>query len=199
MAGDATQTTVSRLLGELRRGSDDAVDRLFTLLYDALKELAHRQRRRWQDDHTLGTTALLHEAYIKLADQERIDVVSRAHFFGVASRAMRHILCNHARDRRALKRGGGGQVRLSFDDELLPDATAATPDHTVDALTALDDALRRLERTDSRAIRVVECRFFGGLSVEETAAALGISPRTVKRDWALAQAWLHRQMSSADE
>lgn len=196
MGGDATQTTVSVLLGELQRGSEDAVDRLFALLYDALKELAHRQRRRWRDDHTLGTTALLHEAYIKLADQDALDIESRAHFLGVAARAMRHILCNHARDRRALKRGGDRE-RLTLDDALIPDPSA--PDDTAESLVALDAALRRLEQVEPRHGRVVECRFFGGLSVDETAAALGISPRTVKRDWAVAQAWLHRELVTSHD
>jgi RNA polymerase sigma factor (TIGR02999 family) len=124
-----------------------------------------------------------------------MEVQSRAHFFALAARAMRHILCNYARDRRAQKRGGGLE-RLPLDEQAALPAAPGLSDDPAEALVALDDALRRLERMDPRQGRVVECRFFGGLTVEETATAIGISPRTVKRDWAVAQAWLHREMTA---
>jgi RNA polymerase sigma factor (TIGR02999 family) len=165
-------------------------------VYDELHALAHQQRRRWQGDHTLNTTALVHEAYVKLVAQKRIEVEGRAHFLALASRAMRHILCNHARAAGARKRGGGLE-RLSLDSMHQPETAASSAGEHADTLVALDDALRRLEEVDPRQSRVVECRFFGGLTIEETASALGISPRTVKRDWQVAQAWLHREIVGA--
>lgn len=194
MGRDSTQTTVSRLLVELRGGSDAAVGELFALLYEELWEFAHRQRQRWRDDHTLDTTGLVHEAYLKLVGGAGADVEGRAHFFALASRVMRHILCNHARDRRALKRGGA-LAQLPLDEDVALPAPADPTWEATETLLALDDALKRLEQADPRRSKVVECRFFGGLTVEETAAAIGISPRTVKRDWAVAQAWLHREMT----
>jgi RNA polymerase sigma factor (TIGR02999 family) len=179
---------------ELRDGSAAAVDDLFALLYEELRELAHLQRHRWRDDYTLDTTGLVHEAYLKLVGQEVPEVESRAHFFALASRAMRHILCNYARDRRTLKRGGALE-RLPLDEGAALEAQANPASEAVETLLALDEALTRLEQVDPRRSKVVECRFFGGLTVEETAASMGVSPRTVKRDWAVAQAWLHRDMT----
>ncbi len=193
---NGTQETVRRLLRELRAGDSDALDRLLPLVYRELKDLARRQRRRWQGDYTLNTTALLHEAYMKLVGQERVEVESRAHFRALAARAMRHILCDYARERRANKRGGDLR-RLPIEALTAPPAAALTEERSL-ALLSLDKALERLEARDPRQARVVECRFFGGLTVEETAGALGVSPRTVKRDWAVAQAWLHRAMTSAE-
>lgn len=193
MGPDETQSTVTRLLGEVRGGDRHALGELFALVYDELQLLARRQRRRWNGDYTLNTTALVHEAYLKLVDQSRIGVESRAHFFALASRAMRHILCNHARAKRARKRGGDLE-RVPLDDQQVPAGRAVPPDETSVLLAALDDALRRLEELEPRRARVVECRFFGGMTVEETATALGVSPRTVKRDYAMAQAWLQREL-----
>lgn len=195
MARTHSQTSVSQLLAELRGGGDAAVDQLFALLYDELRELAHRQRLRWHDDHTLDTTGLVHEAYLKLVGGKGADIESRAHFYAVASRAMRHILCNYARDRRALKRGGVLE-RLPLEEGAALAAPANPVSDATETLLALDGALTRLEQVDPRRSKVVECRFFGGLTVEETAAAIGVSPRTVKRDWAVAQAWLHREMTA---
>jgi RNA polymerase sigma factor (TIGR02999 family) len=176
------------------RGDREALDALFPLVYDELSRLAHRQRQRWDGDLTLNTTALVHEAYLKLAAQERIPTESRAHFLAVAARAIRHILCNYARDRRRQKRGGGlPHVALEPATDLDAADLRLSTDRT-DALTALDDALRRFEQVAPRQSRVVECRFFGGMSVEDTAAALGVSPRSVKRDWSFARAWLRREM-----
>jgi RNA polymerase sigma factor (TIGR02999 family) len=192
---DPSKTTLTRWLGELEAGNDVVLDRVFAVLYQELREVARRQRRRWRDDHTLDTTALLHEAYLKLADQSEIAVESRAHFLALASRAMRHILCNYARDRRALKRGGGW-ARVTLDERVPSILPAGASDEAHDALVSLDTALKRLEQIDPRQTRIIECRFFGGLTVEETAEAIGVSPRTVKRDWSMAQAWLHREMTA---
>jgi RNA polymerase sigma factor (TIGR02999 family) len=190
---DQTQRTVVRLLEELGKGSREAVDQLFAILYDELKELAGRQRRRWRGNDTLNTTALVHEAYGKLVGQTRIEVKDRAHFRALASRAMRHILCDYARDRSTEKRGGDLEELPLEELSALPPPFVLSGEQS-DALLALDGALRRLERINPRQSKVVECRFFGGLTVEETATAVGTSPRTVKRDWAMAQAWLHREM-----
>jgi RNA polymerase sigma factor (TIGR02999 family) len=189
---DEPQLTTGRLLGDLEAGDRAALDGLFLRVYHELSALAHRQRRRWHGDDTLDTTALIHEAYLKLVDQERVVAVDRAHFLAVAARAMRHILINYARDRRTEKRGGAVQ-RVPLDDRQLAASTGVSPAQA-DDLMVLNDALRSLEQIDPRQSRVVECRFFGGMTVEEAAEALGISPRTVKRDWAVAQAWLHRRM-----
>jgi RNA polymerase sigma factor (TIGR02999 family) len=195
VGSNALQETVARLIAELGSGDRDAVDQLFAILYDELKELAARQRRRWQGNYTLNTTALVHEAYVKLVGQSRIEVEGRAHFGALAARAMRHILCDYARDQLTRKRGGRLESLPLEELIALPAGTGFTPaqSHT---LMALDTALAQLEQGYPRQGKVVECRFFGGLTVEETAAALDISPRTVKRDWALAQAWLHREMGS---
>jgi RNA polymerase sigma factor (TIGR02999 family) len=187
------QQTVTRLLEDLRNGDRQAVDQLFDILYDELRELAGRQRRRWRGDHTLNTTALVHEAYVKLVGQARVEVENRAHFSALAARAMRHILCDYARNQRAQKRGGGHE-RLPLDDVPTLPARPELSDEQSDLLLSLESALLRLERVSPRQSRIVECRFFGGLTIEETALAAGVSPRTVKRDWALAQAWLHREM-----
>lgn len=187
------QETVARLIEQLGSGDQEAVDQLFALLYDELKELAGRQRRRWHGNYTLNTTALVHEAYVKLVGQSRIEVEGRAHFRALAARAMRHILCDYARDRTTQKRGGHLE-RLPLDELIAFSDQPAFTDGQAHTLVALDAALARLEQIDPRQAKVVECRFFGGLTIEETATALDISPRTVKRDWAMAQAWLHREL-----
>jgi RNA polymerase sigma factor (TIGR02999 family) len=181
-------TTVSELVAALADGNPQALDALFPIVYDELHALAHRQRKRWRGDHTLNTTALVHEAWIRLADRERLGVEGRAHFMAIAATVMRRILINYAESRRALKRGGNiHQVSMSnvqvMDGEGLAEADA-------DILVALDAALSELATIHARQARVVECRFFGGMTIEETAKALAASPRTVKRDWAVAQAWL---------
>jgi RNA polymerase sigma factor (TIGR02999 family) len=173
-----------------------AVDEIFAIAYDELYALARRQRRRWHGNDTLNTTALVHEAYVKLVAQDRLGVGSRAHFLALASKSMRHILCNHARSSRAQKRGGAVQ-RLTLDPARTPAEAGQAEDEFSEVLVALDVALRRLEQIDARQSAVVECRFFGGLTIEETAAALAISPRTVKRDWRVAQAWLAREVGAS--
>lgn len=190
------RTRVTQLLARLAGGEAAAVDELFALLYDELRLIAHRQRGRWRGDHTLQTTALVHEAFLKLVGQEQIDAESRAHFLALAARAMRHILCNYAREQAAHKRGGD-RVRLTLDEAGGDAAPDGATSETSEPLLTLDEALAKLERIDPRQSRVVECRFFGSLTIEETARALSISPRTVKRDWSMAQAWLHREISGA--
>ena len=190
---DSTQTTVTNLLRELQAGNRAALGDLFPLVYNELRVLAHRQRRRWHGDFTLNTTALVHEAYLKLVDQTQLDIDNRAHFLGVAAKAMRHILCNYARDRRTIKRGGALQ-RLPLEEiDALPEKITLSQDQAA-ILVALDDALKQLETVDNRLSDVVECRFFGAMSIEETAAALALSPATVKRRWTLARSWLYREL-----
>jgi RNA polymerase sigma factor (TIGR02999 family) len=193
----ANRTDVARLLDELEGGDQAALDELFPLVYDELRTLAHYHRRRWRGDETLETTALVHEAYLKLVGQSRIRAESRAHFLAVAARAMRHILSNYARDQRTEKRGGAAR-KLSFDELKLTPAQAGFSPEQADELVALHDALRTLEQVSPRRSQVVECRFYAGMTVDDTAAALGISPRTVKRDWAVAQAWLLRRMEETE-
>jgi RNA polymerase sigma factor (TIGR02999 family) len=192
---DQTQETVARLLKEMGSGDGRAVDQLFAILYDELKELAGRHRRRWHGNHTLNTTVLVHEAYLKLVGQTRIEVDNQAHFRALGARAMRQILCNYARDQQAHKRGGPHQPLPLDELWTLADPAQLSEAHS-DNLVALDEALFRLEQINPRQATAVECRFFGGLTVEETAAAIGASTRTVKRDWAMAQAWLHREMEA---
>lgn len=190
----ASRDELTRLLEALQRGDGAALDALFPLVYEELRAVAHAQRRRWQGDQTLDTTALVHEAYLKLVDQRRVSWESRAHFLAAAAKAMRHILTNYARDRRAQKRGGD-QPKLSLEElgEQLPGAVEVSDDNP-ELLIALDAALRSLEQVNERQSRIVECRFFGGLTIEETAAALGISTASVSRGWALAQVRLFRDV-----
>jgi RNA polymerase sigma factor (TIGR02999 family) len=185
--------TVTVLLDRVRRGDPGAPARLFTVAYDKLREIARGQRRRQPSD-TLNTTALVHEAFLKLFGTGTRDFNDRAHFMAVAATAMRQIMIGHARRSIAQKRGGG-QAPASFEEveHALQNATAFEPP-AADALLALDGALERLREQSERQSRIVECRFFGGMSIEETAVALNVSPATVKRDWSMAQAWLHREM-----
>lgn len=190
-----TKAAVTQLLSELESGDRSALDELFDLLYRELTDIAGRQRRRWQGNYTLNTTALVHEAYVRLVDKSRLGVESRGHFLALASKVMRHVLCDYARERGARKRGGDLD-RLSLH-EIMPAAGAVVfTEAESERVVSLDAALRKLESVDERKSKVVECRFFGGLSVEETAEALGVSTRTVKRDWAVAQAWLQRETSA---
>ncbi len=178
---------VTQLLQELQRGNADAARRLIPLVYEELRRLAGHHMRDERPDHTLQPTALVHEAYLRLADQDRVEWAGRTHFIAVASTAMRRILLDHARRHRAEKRGGGRKTTLV-------ESLAVAASREIDML-ALDDALTRLEARDPRQGRIVELRYFGGLSIEETAAALSISPTTVKREWRFARAWLHRELS----
>jgi RNA polymerase sigma factor (TIGR02999 family) len=180
---------ITALLRAAGSGDRAAADRLFGEVYDQLRRGAEAQRRRWRGNETMNTTALVHEAYIKLVGGGSPGWRDREHFFAVAARAMRHVLVNYAERRRTAKRGGGVEpVPL---DEANPVAEEAAEE-----LLALHEALGRLERRNPRQGRVVECRFFVGLSIEETAEVLDVSAATVKRDWTLASAWLRREMAA---
>jgi len=179
---------ITELLFGYSRGDKDALDKLMPIVYDELRRQAARYLRREQAGHTLQTTALIHEAYVRLVDQHNVQWQNRAHFFGIAAQMMRRILVDHARTKKRAKRGGSG-VRVS-----LADANVAVPSQDLDVV-AVDEALNRLAEIDEQQSRVVELRYFSGLTVEETAAVMGISPATVKRDWSMAKAWLHRELS----
>lgn len=195
---DTAPTTVTRLLRELNGGNRSALQAVYPLVYGELRIVARRHRRGWRGDHTIDTTALVHETYLKLAHHDAVRATSRAHFLAIAATAMRQILCNYARDHQRLKRGGDSRP-LSLD-QLREGLPAATWSHEqAVTLVALDAALDRLAQVKPRFGRVVECRFFGGLSVEETADALGVSPATVKREWSLARAWLYRELQGHRE
>jgi RNA polymerase sigma-70 factor (ECF subfamily) len=183
---------VTRLLREWQAGSGPALERLIPLVYDELHALASRYLSRERRDHTLQTTALVNEAFLKLAGQREVDWQSRAHFFGIAAKLMRRILVDHARRDGRVKRGGGAP-HLPLDD-FDPPAPGAAVD-PVDACV-LDTALARLEALDPQQGRVVELRFFGGMTIEETAEVMGISPATIKREWAVARAWLYRELTA---
>ena len=180
--------TVSQLLRELSEGRRDALDRLLPIVYDELRRIARGQLRGERPGLTLNTTGLVHETYLRLVNIDRVQWRDRAHFFAVSARVMRRILIDAARARRRDKRGGDA-IRVSLDEAL------ALPVADADDLLTLEDALARLESRNERQCRVVECRCFAGMSVEETAAALDASPATVKRDWAFARAWLNRELS----
>lgn len=180
---------VASLLDAARQGDEGALDEVFTIVYDELHRMAHSQRRRWDGDYTLDTTALVHEAYLKLVDQTGAQWNNRGHFMAVAAKAMRHILVNYAERRRAAKRGGNMQ-RVSLDD------SNPVSEEVAEEVLALHEALERLGEVNERQAKVVEARFFAGLPIEDTAEALDISPATVKRDWSLASAWLHREINT---
>jgi RNA polymerase sigma factor (TIGR02999 family) len=182
---------VTQILQEWNNGGDDARARLMPLVYGELRRLAQSYLRRERPDHTLQPTALVHEAYLRLVDQSRVEWQNRVHFYGVAAQMMRRILIDHARAHASEKRGGGR--RLSLDE------AAVLPEERAADLVALDDALKLLADTDERKSRVVELRFFGGLSVKETADALGLHTATVERDWRIAKMWLHRELSGEVE
>jgi RNA polymerase sigma factor (TIGR02999 family) len=185
---ESQQSEVTRMLANWSNGDESVLGQLLPLVYNELRRLAERHLRREAPGHTLQATALVHEAYLRLVDQQQVTWQNRAHFFGVAANLMRQILMQHARAKHAEKRGG--RQRKIYLDE----AGAIAAGQDLD-LVALDDALNDLAAVAPRQSRVVELRFFGGLSVEETAAVLDISPATVKREWNMAKAWLHREIS----
>lgn len=191
-AGAPVSEEITQALVALRERSPGALDRLMPLVYEQLRRVAHRHLRAEPAGHTLSTTALVHEAYFKLVDQTRAQWQDRAHFFAVASGAMRRILIDYARRHRAVRRGGlpdgKPSTPVSLDETDLPIAERA------EALLALDEALGRLAQLDARMAQVVECRFFAGLSEQETAEALSVSQRTVAREWAMAKGWLYQEL-----
>lgn len=180
---------ITILLAELRAGNRSAESRLLPLVYDELRRRARRYLRAERPDHTLQPTALVHEAYLRLAGQNGVDWQNRTHFFAVAAQVMRRILVDHARAHKAEKRGGH-EPRIALEEGL-----AFTEEKSAELL-ALDEALARLAERDPRQARVVELRFFGGLSEDEAAEVLGISTRTLKRDWSVARAWLYKEVRS---
>ncbi len=182
-----TPADVTALLVAHREAPEELMEHLLPLLYDEIHSLAHRQRKR---SHTLNTTAIVHEAYLRLADQTKLDVRDRGHFMTLAARAMRFVVIDYARRRTAEKRGGGQVFKTLDGSEQALDMQASD-------VLALNEALEQLTRFDTRLAQVVECRYFGGLSVSETAAALAISERTVKRDWQKARLWLYQALAES--
>jgi RNA polymerase sigma factor (TIGR02999 family) len=191
MSEPVPAATVTQLLQAWGQGDQRALDELLPVVYEELRQQAQRYLRREREGHSLQATALVHEAYIRLVDQRRMQWQGRAQFFGIAAQLMRRILVDHARSRHAEKRGGANVSLV----QPLEEATAAAQETDVDLL-ALDEALTRLAVLDERQAKVVELRYFTGLGIEETAEALGISPATVKREWTMARAWLKRELAA---
>ena len=187
---DSHTCDVTGLLHAWQAGDSQALEQLLTVLYGELRRTARHYMQNERDGHTLQTTALVNEAYLRLAGLQQVSYHDRVHFFALAAQMMRRVLVDHARNRRYLKRGAGARP-VSLDVALI-----ASPDRDAE-IVLLNDALDNLARHDARKARVVEMRFFGGLSVEETAAALDVSPQTVLRDWNLSKSWLRREMSHA--
>jgi RNA polymerase sigma factor (TIGR02999 family) len=185
-AADSARQSITDLLLQVRQGTPDAMDRLFPLVYGQLRRIAHRQLQGERPGHTLGTTGLVHETYLKLVDQTRVEWRDRGHFFALAARAMRQVLVDYARRYRAQRRGGGLR-RVSLADGVAVEQQA-------DLLLAVHEALGRLAAVSERLSRVVECRYFAGFTEEETALALGVTARTVERDWVKAKGWLYQEL-----
>ncbi len=183
---------ITRLLADWGRGDREALDRLAPLVHAELRGIARRQMSRERPGHTLQATALVNEAYLRLAGQDGFEYKDRAHFYAVCAQVMRHVLIDHARSHARDKRGGGA-VQVSLGEAEAMDAGRAAD------LVALDEALKELEEVDPQKGRIVELRYFAGLGIEETAEVLGISPTTVRREWRRAKAWLYRSMAGGDE
>ncbi len=188
----SSAANVTQLLLDWRNGDQHALDALMPLVYDELRTIAKRYMSRERSGHTLQTGALINEAYLRLVDKQDVPWQNRTHFFAIAARIMRNLLVDHARAKQMAKRGGGA-LQISLNEALV----GGDPEVTFDLL-ALDQALSRLSEIDERKCRIVELRFFGGLSAEETAGALGLSEITIKREWLKAKAWLFRELSGAD-
>ncbi len=186
---DSDSHEITQLLGDWSSGDERALEQLMPLVYDELRRMARGHLRRQPSNHTFQTTELIHEAYLKLAKAGGQDFQNRAHFFGVAAKAMRHILVDYARSKQSEKRGGGRE-KISLADDTVISSTRT------DQLVALDEALKNLESLDERKCRVVELRFFGGLTNEEMAEVLKVSSETVKRDWRFARNWLLRELAA---
>jgi RNA polymerase sigma factor (TIGR02999 family) len=191
MAHANPRRDITDLLNVVGSSGQPALDRLFSLLYVELKALAHRERRGERFDDSLNTTDLIHETYLKLVGRTRTSWQNRAHFLAVAAQAMRRVLVDHARARLAQKRGGQPQ-RVGLEEDML------RAERPLEVLLAVESALQRLDTLSPRLSRVVECRFFAGMSIEETALVMGSSNATIKRDWSLARAWLHRELKPVD-
>ena len=193
MESSASQHAITDALVALRSGEPDALERLVPLVYDHLAEMAHHHLRLESEGHTLSTTAVVHEAYLRLVDQTRVEWADRAHFFAVAAQAMRRVLVDHARRHFAARRGGPERRMVSLE-AFEAEAASLAPDDRADLLIALDEALRRLAQLDRRQAAVVELRFFGGMTTDETAQALDVTSRTVERDWVKARGWLYEEL-----
>jgi RNA polymerase sigma factor (TIGR02999 family) len=189
---ESAANEVTQLLLDWSNGNKTAMEKLLPLIYGELRRIARNYLNREREGHTLQTTALVHEAYLKLIDQRSVHWQNRAHFFAIAAQAMRRILLDHARRHVTEKRGGEGR-KISLDDAESP---SLSPDEN---LIALDHALNKLAEIDPQASRIVELRYFGGLTVEETAEVMELSPRTVKREWAMARGWLYRAITGKAE
>lgn len=187
-----TQTQITQLLQKWQEGNNEALETLMPLVYAELKRLAGSYLRRERPDHTLQSAALVNEAYLRLVDQTQTQWQNKAHFFGIAAQMMRRILADHARGHNAAKRGAG------MPELELNEAVAQAQTKSVDLLD-LEEALQKLEKLDAQQGKIVELRFFSGLSIEDTANVLGISPATVKRDWAAARAWLFREVGARQD
>ncbi len=183
---------ISRLLHDWRNGDKSSLDSLLPLVYDHLKRVAHRRLLEERPDHTLNTTGLVHEAYLRLAELNQIQWQDRGHFYAFASRIMRRVLVDYANRRKALKRSGSGSS-VEFDE-----AVHAMPESYAEALTELNDALHQLEDVSTRQVRIIEFRYFGGLTVRETADVMGLGARTIAREMRFARAWLAKRISSKD-
>ena len=190
MAAQSSQP-ISDLLAKWQGGDEDALRAVLPLVYNELRRRAHHYLKAERPGHTLQSTALVHEAYVRLTQRERVQVENRAQFFAMAAQSMRQVLVDYARSRRAAKRDMGH--RITWDDAII-----WAKDRSLD-LVALDDALKELAKLDAQQSRIVEMRFFGGLSIEETSSALGVSPATVKREWSSARAWLHREIKRCQQ
>jgi RNA polymerase sigma factor (TIGR02999 family) len=190
LVSELSPQPVSALLTKWRAGDPEALQALIPLVYQELRRIAQHHLQQERSDHTLQSTALVHEAYLRLMKQGPAEVANRAHFLAVASQLMRQILVDHARGHRAAKRGGGIKLELN-------DAMGAQKPQNMD-LVALDNALNELAKLDPQQSRIVELRFFGGLSIDDTAEIVGVSPTTVKREWATARAWLRREVRRAE-
>jgi RNA polymerase sigma factor (TIGR02999 family) len=194
---DQQEQEISEALSALNRGAPEAMGQLMPLVYRKLKRIAHRQLGAEAGGHTLSTTAVVHEAYLRLAGQANAQWADRGQFFAIAARTMRRILIDYARQHQAVRRGGQGRSAVALDFLEHGDTSAISIPERADSLIALDEALDGLRRMDERLASVVECRFFAGLSEVETSEALGISQRTVARDWRMARAWLHEALRDA--
>ena len=192
------QHAITDALGQLRDGVPGAFDRLVPLVYGDLAGIAHRQLALEESGHTLSTTELVHEAYLRLVDQTHIEWNDRVHFFAVAAHVMRRVLVDHARRHRAARRGGPRRRAVSLEELDSAGNGSLTSNQRADVLVAVDEALEHLAALDARQARVVECRFFGGMTEPETARALGVTERTVARDWVKARGWLYQQLCDDD-
>ena len=191
---DQHEQEITEALAALSRGAPEAMDRLMPLVYRELKRIAHRQLGAEVGGHTLSTTAVVHEAYLRLADQSRAQWIDRGQFYAIAARTMRRVLIDYARQHQAARRGGPARTAIALDFLEQANSPAISIPERADSLIALDEALEGLQRMDERLARVVECRFFAGLTEVETSEALGVSQRTVARDWQMARAWLHEAL-----